>query len=132
MTSVRREIVLSVPPAEVWRALTEAEALAEWFANEAELEVRPGGSGRFRWADGSERFAAVELVEREQALGFRWADEHGRASEVRLELEAVPEGTRLTVTEAPVGPEARALAGEWSWGIQLLAALPRLRRLAHA
>jgi uncharacterized protein YndB with AHSA1/START domain len=132
MTSVRRQIVLSAPPAAVWRALTEADALAEWFANEVELELRPGGSGRFRWGDGSERFASVELVEREHALGFRWADEHGLTSDVRLELEAVPEGTRLTVTEAPVGPEARALAGEWSWGIQLLAALPRLRRLAHA
>jgi hypothetical protein len=52
---------------------------------------------------------------------------------VRLALEHDSDGTRLTVTETPAaGPQANALAGEWSWGIELLAALPRLRRPLRA
>jgi uncharacterized protein YndB with AHSA1/START domain len=129
---VRREVVFPVSPAELWQAVTDPTALAEWFANEVELDLRPGGTGVFRWHDGSERRATVELVEEERSFGLRWEDEQGRATRVRLRLDDVPEGTRLTVTEAPLGPQAGALAGEWSWGVELLAALPRLRRLARA
>ena len=130
--TVRREVVFPVSPGELWRAITDPVALAEWFANEVELDVRPGGAGVFRWHDGSERRATVELVDGERAFGLRWEDEQGRATRVRLRLDAVRDGTRLTVTEAPLGPQAGALAGEWSWGVELLAALPRLRRLARA
>src|SRR5919206_1324499 len=56
---VTREVVVPAPPEEVWQALTEAERLEEWFANEVELDVRPGGAGRFRWDDGDERYAGV-------------------------------------------------------------------------
>jgi hypothetical protein len=52
---------------------------------------------------------------------------------VELALEDAPDGTRLTVVESVAsgsGPRASALAGEWSWGVAWLAALPRLRRLA--
>jgi uncharacterized protein YndB with AHSA1/START domain len=130
--SICRETVFPASPTDVWRALTDAAALAEWFANEVELEARPGGTGIFRWHDGSERRATVELVDRERAFGFSWHDEQGRMTRVRLTLDEADEGTRLTVTETPVEPRAAALVGEWSWGVQLLAALPRLRRLAPA
>jgi uncharacterized protein YndB with AHSA1/START domain len=130
--TVRRHVVFPVPQSEVWQAVTDPIALAEWFANEVELDLRPGGAGVFRWRDGSERRATVELVEEERSLGFRWEDEHGQATRVRLQLDAVADGTRLTVTETPLGAQAGALAGEWGWGVELLAALPRLRRLARA
>src|SRR3954452_21270291 len=54
---VEREIVFPAPPDEVWEALTEPERLEEWFANDVELDVRPGGEGVFRWDDGEERHA---------------------------------------------------------------------------
>ena len=129
---VRREAVFSVPPQDLWRALTDPEALAQWFANDVELDARPGGVGIFRWSDGAERRATVELVEERRVLGFRWEDEQGHVTRVRLRLVEEEGNTRLSVTETAVGPEASALVGEWSWGVQLLAALPRLRRLAHA
>jgi uncharacterized protein YndB with AHSA1/START domain len=133
MAAVRREVVFEAPPEEVWQALTQADRLSEWFANDVELDVRPGGSGTFRWDDGSLRHAVVEEVEEERRLAFRWSDEDGAESRVELILEDAPEGTRLTVTEtATAGLEASALAGEWSWGLALLAALPRLRRPAFA
>lgn len=130
--AVCRDAFFSVSREELWHALTDPGVLSSWFANEVSIDVRLGGTGVFRWADGSERFATVELVEHERALGFRWEDEHGNVSNVRLALEENPDGTRLTVTETPAaGAGANALAGEWSWGVELLAALPRLRRPAR-
>jgi uncharacterized protein YndB with AHSA1/START domain len=132
-TSVRREVRFQVSAEELWRALTDPTALSDWFANEVELDARPGGTGIFRWDDGSERRATVDVVEHERRLGFHWEDERGNVSRVRLALAEDSEGTCLTVTETPAaGPEANALAGEWSWGIELLAALPRLRRPVRA
>ena len=138
MTAVRREVILETPREEVWRALTQPERLREWFANEVELDVRPGGEGTFRWGDGSTRRASVDAVEEERRLAFTWRDDAdgggaGAETHVELALEDAPEGTRLTVVEsltAGSGPRASALAGEWSWGVAWLAALPRLRRLA--
>ena len=108
---VRREIVLDAPREEVWAALTEAERLEEWFANDVELDARPGGEGVFRWDDGDERHAVVEEVDEERRLALRFDDE----GLVRLELDDTPDGTLLVVTEsAPqFGPalELNALCG---------------------
>ena len=140
MPGVCRETVFVVPIDVVWAALTEVEHLGEWFANEAELDPRPGGTGVFRWDDGTLRHALVERVEPERHLAFRWFEE-GRAEQatiVDITLEETSGGTKVTVVEsAPsTGLEASALAGpflgEWSWGLELLAAVPRLRRSARA
>jgi uncharacterized protein YndB with AHSA1/START domain len=103
---VEREIVLPAPPDEVWPALTEPERLEEWFANDVELDARPGGRGRFRWANGEERHVLVETVEAERRLELRW-DDSGR---VELTLEEVDGGTRLVVRET---------APEWSTALEL-------------
>src|SRR5919202_4594320 len=115
--SVRREIVFPEPRESVWLALTEAERVEEWFANEVELDVRPGGSGVFRWGDGSVREATVEEVDPERRLGFRWRDaEHDEPETiVELTLEDDPGGTRLVVVEAP------AETGEWAPALSLRA-----------
>ena len=91
---VSREVVLEAPVEEVWSALTEPERLREWFANDVELELEPGGEGVFRWDDGEERAAVVVSVEPERRFAFTW--DGGR---VCIELDAVPAGTRVVVTE---------------------------------
>ena len=134
---VRREIVLFAPRSEVWEALTDAAQLAGWFANEVDLDARPGGEGVFRWGDGSVRRATVDVVERERCFAFRWRDDGADEPPTSVVITLAEErgATRVTVVEsAPAAPTARAggtLAGEWSCGLQLLASLPRLRRLAH-
>lgn len=114
---IRRDIVLPATPEEVWEAVTDPERLAEWFANEVELELREGGAGRFRWDDGDVREAAIETVEPPRRLEFTWARPGEGPSRVELELEEVEGGTRLTVTESTPVP-----AGEWSWALELRAA----------
>jgi len=114
---VTRELVLPVPCEEVWRALTDPERLAEWFANDVELDL-DRGDGVFRWESGEVRQARVEEAELERRLALRWWDPEtpgSEESEVTFELEEIPEGTRLTVTETATGP--RACAGEWSWAL---------------
>jgi uncharacterized protein YndB with AHSA1/START domain len=105
---VTREIELESPPDEVWEALTDEEKLAEWFANDVELDPEPGGEGVFRWDDGDERHAVVEEVDPERRFVFTW-----EGSRVVIELEEIPVGTRVTVVESPLA--------EWSTALELRA-----------
>jgi uncharacterized protein YndB with AHSA1/START domain len=95
---ITRELELPAPPDEVWEALTDPDHLAEWFANDVELDARPGGEGIFRWDNGEIRTAVVEEVEPPRRFGFRWTDDAG-GSAVVFELDEVPGGTRVTVRE---------------------------------
>jgi uncharacterized protein YndB with AHSA1/START domain len=97
---VRKEIVLPSPREEVWDALTDPERLEDWFANEVELDLRPGGAATFRWGNGEERHATITELEPEERLVFEW-DEDGTGSEATVEftLEDDVDGTRLTVVE---------------------------------
>ena len=93
---IRRDIVLDAPREEVWEALTDADRLEDWFANEVELDLRPGGGASFRWANGEQRRAVVRDVEHGERLAFEWEDEPG---EVEFTLADVAGGTLLTVVE---------------------------------
>ena len=115
---VRREVLLTAELEEVWDALTKPEALRAWFANDAELVLAPGGSGRFRWDDGSQRDAVVEAVEEQRVLVFRWGTSAEDESRVEIVLEQVEEGTQVSVTETALGALARL--GEWSGALVLL------------
>jgi uncharacterized protein YndB with AHSA1/START domain len=92
---IYKEIVLPASRDEVWDALTEPDRLEEWFANDVELDLRPGGGASFRWSNGEERRATVVEVETERRLAFEWEDE----GEVEFTLEDDADGTRLTVVE---------------------------------
>jgi uncharacterized protein YndB with AHSA1/START domain len=105
---IEREIVFPASPAEVWEALTDPERLEEWFANEAELDARPGGEGVFRWGDGEERRAVVREAEPEERLVLDWEDE----GQVVVELEEVDGGTRVRVVEQ---------SPEWGTALELRA-----------
>lgn len=92
---IRKEIVLPSPREEVWEALTDPERLEDWFANEVELDLQPGGDVSFRWSNGEERHATITEVEPEHRFAFTW-DEDG---DVEFTLEDDVDGTRLTVVE---------------------------------
>ena len=94
---VTKDIVLPAPREEVWDALTDPERLEEWFANEVELELRPGGAATFRWDNGEERHAVVREVEPEERLALLWDD--GEPGEVEFTLADAAAGTRLVVVE---------------------------------
>jgi uncharacterized protein YndB with AHSA1/START domain len=93
---IRKEIVLPADRDEVWDALTDAARLEDWFANDVELDLRPGGGASFRWANGEERHAVVTEVEPERRLAFDWEDE----GTVEFTLDDDAYGTRLVVVES--------------------------------
>jgi uncharacterized protein YndB with AHSA1/START domain len=108
---VERELFVDSPADEVWAALTEAEQLEQWFANEVELDPTPGGRAIFRWANGEAREAVVQVAEPEHLLVLRWLDDDGV---VWLEVEGTDAGTTLRVVETSpqfsAALELRALA----------------------
>jgi uncharacterized protein YndB with AHSA1/START domain len=103
-----REIVLPAPREEVWEALTEPERLADWFANDVDLDLRPGGGASFRWSNGETRTATVTEVDPAHRLAFEWEDE----GLVEFTLDDDVDGTRLTVVET---------SPEWSAALDLQA-----------
>jgi uncharacterized protein YndB with AHSA1/START domain len=112
---VTRSVDLDADPAEVWDALTDEGRLGEWLADEVELEPAPGGEIVCRYADGEERRGEVELVEEAERLAWSWWREGFAPSRVELVLDAVADGTRLTVIETThsAGPLLMA------WGPEL-------------
>ena len=92
---IQREIFLPAPRETVWDALTDPRRLEDWFANDVELDLRPGGGATFRWSNSDERRATLTEVEPEERLAFEWDDE----GEVEFTLEDDADGTRLTVVE---------------------------------
>jgi uncharacterized protein YndB with AHSA1/START domain len=105
---IRKEIVLPATRDDVWDALTDADRLEDWFANDVELDLRPGGEASFRWSNGEERRATVTEVEPERRLAFDWEDE----GTVEFTLADHPDGTRLVVVESSPG---------WSAALELRA-----------
>jgi uncharacterized protein YndB with AHSA1/START domain len=107
---VEREVTVEATPEEVWESLVEPERLEEWFANDVELDARPGGEGVFRWDDGEERHAVVRELDEPRRLVLDWDDD----GTVVIELEEQGAGTLVRVTEtAPhvaTALELRALA----------------------
>jgi uncharacterized protein YndB with AHSA1/START domain len=107
---VVREIELDAAPDDVWSALTDAEQLEQWFANDVELDPTPGGRGVFRWDDGEVREAVVETVEDGSRIVLRFEDD----GIVDLRVRPLEDGSLVEVREtAPswsIALELRALA----------------------
>jgi uncharacterized protein YndB with AHSA1/START domain len=104
--AIERELILPVPPARVWAALTRADQLGAWFGTQASIELRPGGEVVFTW-DGSTgprgvSRGVIETVEPTRRLAFRWQvnSDHNLTTRVEFTLESHAEGTRLLVVES--------------------------------
>lgn len=65
-------IELDATPEEVWKALTDPDALTSWFPLEAEVEPGEGGHIRMGWGDYFEGTARIEIWEPGSRLRTRW------------------------------------------------------------
>ena len=108
---VTRTVVLPAAPDDVWPALAEPDRLAGWLGGRVELEARAGGRVVVDDEDG-ERWGTVEAFEPGRILVLRlWQRSPGLSgTRVEFALDAVEEGTRLTVVESRI-ESARGWAG---------------------
>jgi uncharacterized protein YndB with AHSA1/START domain len=114
--SIERELILPVPPARVWAALTQPDQLSAWFGTQATIDLRPGGEVIFTW-DGSTgprgtNRGVIEAVEPPNRFAFRWQSSPDNVPLTRVEFTLQPhaEGTRLRLLEsgfASLPPEPR-------------------------
>ncbi len=103
-----REVILPVSPEEAWDALTDEAELEAWFADEVDIDPRPGGEATFRWEGRGSRRAVVEEVSEPHRFAFRWDEapdgatrsEGGPGTLVVFTLHDHPGGTRLVVVES--------------------------------
>jgi uncharacterized protein YndB with AHSA1/START domain len=56
-------IEVAAPPARLWQALTDPALLTEWYAREARVDARTGGSYRVRLVPNLEREARIDLFQ---------------------------------------------------------------------
>jgi uncharacterized protein YndB with AHSA1/START domain len=104
--AIEKEVVIEAPPEVVWRVVTDAEQIRHWFAEEAEVELRVGGSGRLRFKSGDSYQLQVEALEPPRRFAFRWVQPEGSPARadnsmlVEFILEPEAGGTRLRVVES--------------------------------
>ncbi len=106
---IERTIDLHCPPSHLWHLMTDGDALAQWLADEVELELTPGGEARFRDGDTMREGWVEDVPPADDAtepggvagrLAFWWGSDGEPASRVELTLIALADArTRLLITE---------------------------------
>ena len=104
---VERSVDVPLKPERAWETVTDPDELERWLAPDVELDLREGGDVFVRDDDGRERHGTVVTVEPPQRLVYTW-DTDGVETTVEIELDPLPDGTRIRISESPA--EARLLA----------------------
>jgi uncharacterized protein YndB with AHSA1/START domain len=110
---IEKEVVMRVPRARVWRALTDPAEFGKWFGVEMRDTFTPGARATGRITHpGYEHLTldmTVERMEPERLFSWRWhpyavdpsRDYSGEPTTlVECELTEVPGGTRLRIVES--------------------------------
>ena len=126
--SITRSVELDAEVDEVWEAITTPEQLSGWLEGEVDVDVRPGGDGVLVEPDGAVRRMRIDEVEPARRLALQWWPEDGStpASTVEFDLEPIPGGTHLVVTEtlaarSPVNACASTSSSDpHPWDVRLL------------
>jgi uncharacterized protein YndB with AHSA1/START domain len=95
---IEREIIVPASPEETWRAVTDADQVTEWLAEEASFDLRPGGELAVRF-EGDLREGFFEEVEEESRIVFWWGEPGEELTRVEIDLAEVDDGTRVRVVE---------------------------------
>jgi uncharacterized protein YndB with AHSA1/START domain len=107
---IEKTTVLRAPRSRVWRALTDSAQFSQWFGATLKDPFLPGarvqGPVTYPGYEHLTMDITIDRVEPEKLFSWRWhpggdpnVDPAEPATLVVFQLEDVPEGTRLTVTE---------------------------------
>lgn len=78
---VEKVVDFEVDVARVWEAITDADELARWFGDEAEVDLRPGGDAFMIWENHGRYAIRIEEVDVPARLVWSWVHEPGVAFE---------------------------------------------------
>ena len=107
--TITRELIFNKPIEVVWRAISSAEEVAQWFGSSASFELREGALGYFEWEEECEgQFAMrIESVKSPTYFAWRWMHnqdepfDEARSTLVEWQLEALEgDKTQLIMTES--------------------------------
>jgi uncharacterized protein YndB with AHSA1/START domain len=105
--TIEKVLELTASPERVWQAITDADELAHWFGDEAEMDLRPGGDAFMFWNSHGRFAMRVEEVEAPRRLVWSWIHEPDVAFEdapsTRVEWMLTPRedgGTTLRLRES--------------------------------
>jgi uncharacterized protein YndB with AHSA1/START domain len=99
-----RSMVIKAEQARVWRAITEAAQISQWFDGSMTWEFAAKAGEKITFYSNGDviGYGKVITVEPMERFAFQWTPEPGNPVEslVTFHLERVAEGTRVTITEA--------------------------------
>ena len=106
---IEREIHIDAAPEVVFEVVSSPRHVREWWPDEAEFPVEPGGTGRIGFGDTSQdnnwaQFTVVDVAP-PRLFSFRWTHQAGELAApgnsllVVFELEPAGRGTLLRMTE---------------------------------
>ncbi|HYN07000.1 MAG TPA: SRPBCC domain-containing protein [Vicinamibacterales bacterium] len=123
---IRKEVLIDAPPDVVWRALTDAEQLTQWFPVDARVEPGQGGSIWLSWGAGMEGTAPITAWE--PTRRFQWTEDRGPVKlAIDFHLEARGGKTLVRLVQSGFGDgaswddEFHMLEGGWSYFLAHLA-----------
>jgi uncharacterized protein YndB with AHSA1/START domain len=105
-SAIEKEILIEAPVEVVWHLLTEPDQIRQWFADQAEIDLRVGGKGALAFKGNDSYQLQVEAVEPPRRFAFRWVRRPGlilrndNALLVEFILEPENGSTRLRVVES--------------------------------
>ncbi len=73
--TVEKVLELDAPVERVWRAITDPAELANWFGDEAEVDLRPGGNAFMIWKGHGRYSMRIEEVDPPRRLVWSWVHE---------------------------------------------------------
>ena len=98
---IRQSIVIKADRERVWRAITTPQHFSKWFEMDIRFPKLAPGEEMLFDPNGYNEKGRIAVVEPPERFAFYWTAEPGMTIEtlVTFQLESIPEGTRLTVTD---------------------------------
>lgn len=119
--TIRQQYFIRASPKKVFKALSDPERLARWFADKAEVSGRKGGRYTLSWEDGPTHRGKLLEFRRGEKITFAWEWEGIEGVGVTrfgLAVEPKGKGTLLRLTHAgiPKGEKWHELYAGAVWG----------------
>jgi uncharacterized protein YndB with AHSA1/START domain len=103
--AITQEVLVAAPAAAVWRALSTAEGIENWFAPQAEVVPGVGGSIWLSWGPGAEGRAALAVWQPERRIA--WFENYdGVHFTIEFALEPRGDATNVRLVHDGFGTDA--------------------------